>query len=89
MARPSIFRYAAWPWLLATFAVLIIGFRQAIFMVPTESTMGNVQRIFYYHLPHAILGLIFPYVNLVASLAYLYLRNRDPLKSLLLFVNCG
>ena len=82
MARPSIFRYAAWPWLLATFAVLIIGFRQAIFMVPTESTMGNVQRIFYYHLPHAILGLIFPYVNFLASLAFLFWRRRDPLKAL-------
>jgi heme exporter protein C len=82
VARPSIFRYAAWPWLLATFAVLIIGFRQAIFMVPTESTMGNVQRIFYYHLPHAILGLIFPYVNFLASLAFLFWRRRDPLKAL-------
>jgi heme exporter protein C len=82
VARPSILRYAAWPWLLATFAVLIIGFRQAIFMVPTESTMGNVQRIFYYHLPHAILGLIFPYVNFLASLAFLFWRRRDPLKAL-------
>ena len=47
-----------------------------------EETMGNLQRIFYYHLAHAILSLVFPYINLVASLAYLYWRRRDPLKAL-------
>jgi heme exporter protein C len=69
-------------WFLATVAVLIVGFREAIFLVPTEATMGNVQRIFYYHLPHAILGLVFPYVNFFASLAFLFWRRRDPLKAL-------
>lgn len=44
--------------------------------------MGNVQRIFYYHVPSAVMGLIFPYVNFVAALAYLYWRRRDPLKAL-------
>ena len=29
-----------------------------------------------------MLGLVFPYVNFVASLAYLYWRRRDPLKAL-------
>jgi heme exporter protein C len=82
VARPSAIRNAAWLWLLATIAVLVVGFRQAIFLVPTEATMGDVQRIFYYHLPHAILGLVFPYVNLIASLAYLFWRRRDPLKAL-------
>jgi heme exporter protein C len=62
--------------------VLIVGFREAIFLAPTEATMGNLQRIFYYHLAHAILSLVFPYVNLAASLAYLYWRHRDPLKAL-------
>ena len=82
MSRSSTVRNAAWLWFIATVAVLIVGFRQAIFLVPTEETMGNVQRIFYYHLPHAILGLVFPYVNFVASLAFLYWRRRDPLKAL-------
>jgi heme exporter protein C len=69
-------------WAAATLVVLTIGFRQAIFLVPTEATMGNLQRIFYYHVNHAILGLVFPYINCVASLAYLYWRRRDPLKAL-------
>lgn len=82
MSRPSILRIAAWPWLLATLAVLAVGFHQAIFVAPTEATMGNVQRIFYYHVPSAIMGLVFPYVNFLASLAYLFWRRRDPLKAL-------
>jgi heme exporter protein C len=82
VARSSVFRSIAWVWLLATVAVLVVGFRQAIFLAPTEATMGNLQRIFYYHVPHATLGLVFPYINVVASLCYLYWRRRDPLKAL-------
>ncbi len=69
-------------WLAVILIVLAIGFRQAIFLVPTEATMGNIQRIFYYHFPAAIMGLVFPYVNFIASVAYLYWRRRDPLKAL-------
>jgi heme exporter protein C len=82
VARSSTLRSLAWLWLAASIAVLVVGFRQAIFLAPTEATMGNLQRIFYYHLAHAILSLVFPYVNLAASLAYLYWRRRDPLKAL-------
>jgi heme exporter protein C len=39
--------------------------------------MGNLQRVFYYHLPHAILSFVFPYLNLGASLLYLWWRNRN------------
>jgi heme exporter protein C len=80
--RTPTLRNVAWLWFGMTVAVLVVGFRQAIFLVPAESTMGDVQRIFYYHLPHAILGLIFPYVNLIASLAFLFWRRRNPLKAL-------
>ncbi len=68
--------------LLATLAVLATGFRLAIFVAPTEATMGNVQRIFYYHVPTAMLSLVFPYINLAASIAFLVLRNRNPLSAL-------
>jgi heme exporter protein C len=39
-------------------------------------------RILYYHVPHSMLALVFPYVNFGASLFYLYWRKRDPLKAL-------
>jgi heme exporter protein C len=78
--RPSVLFGVAW--LAVALAMLVYGFRQAIFIAPTEATMGNVQRIFYWHVPSAILGLIFPYVNFFASIAFLYLRRRNPLSAL-------
>jgi len=80
--RSNIARTTGWIWFAAALLVLFEGFRQAIFLVPTESTMGNIQRIFYWHLPSAILSLVFPYVNLAASVAYLYFRHRNPLRAL-------
>ena len=44
--------------------------------------MGNVQRIFYYHVPTSMLSLIWPYVNFIASICYLAWRRRDPLRAL-------
>ncbi|CAN5560786.1 N/A [soil metagenome] len=82
IAAPAWLRTTGILWFIATIAVLLIGFRQALFVVPPDAELGDVQRIFYYHLPFAILGMVFPYVNLVASLAYLYLRHRNPFKAL-------
>ena len=79
---PAWLRNTAVLWFLATLAVLVVGFRQALFIAPPDAELGDVQRIFYYHLPFAILGLVFPYVNLAASLGFLYLRNRNPLSAL-------
>jgi len=80
--RSNIARTIGWVWFAATLLVLAESFRQAIFLVPTEATMGNVQRIFYWHVTEASLGCVFPYVNLLASLAFLYLRRRNPLSAL-------
>jgi heme exporter protein C len=82
VSRPSVLRIAAWPWLIATLAVLVYGFRQAIFLTPSDAAQGDVGRIFYYHVPSAMLSLVFPYINFLASLAYLSWRRRDPLKAL-------
>jgi heme exporter protein C len=80
--RSSGWKVIAALWAAATLVVLVIGFREAIFLVPTEATMGTLQRIFYYHVTHALWALVFPYINCIASLAYLYWRRRDPLKAL-------
>ena len=71
-------------YLLATIAVCLLGFGlyEAFVVAPTEATMGPVQRIFYWHVPLGIVGEITPYVNMVASLAYLYLRGRNPVAAL-------
>jgi heme exporter protein C len=80
--RTPTLRNVAWLWFGISVAVLAFGFRQAIFLVPTDAAQGNVGRIFYYHVPIAMLSLIFPYINFGASLFYLYWRRREPLKAL-------
>src|ERR1700750_574776 len=56
-------------------ALLLIGTYEAIFVAPVEATMGSVYRIFYWHVPINISAEVFPYVNMVASIAYLYVRR--------------
>jgi len=61
------------------FTIVLLGFStyQALFVAPTEQTMGDVQRIFYYHAPTAwVAGLCF-FVNLLASIVYLWKRRLD------------
>ena len=65
-------------WLLATLVVLVIGYREAIFLTPAEATMGDIFRIFYYHVTNASLGLVTPYINLIGSMGYLFWRKRNP-----------
>ena len=65
-----------------TLALLAYGFYDALFLAPTEATMGNLYRIFYYHVPSATLALIFPYVNFIASLIYLGTRRTHPSRAL-------
>jgi len=69
-------------WFAVTLVVLVIGFREAIFISPPDAAQGNVGRIFYWHVPSAMLGLVFPYVNFFASVAFLYLRRKNPLAAL-------
>jgi len=68
-------------WLVLTFAVLAVGFYEAC-TAPTEATMGNLYRVFFYHFPHTILSFLFPYLNCFASFAFLYWRSRDPERAL-------
>ena len=64
---------------LITVALMVWGFDQAIYVAPTESTMGEVQRIFYYHVPIAMLSFLFFAISFVASLVYLACRRSRPL----------
>ena len=80
--RTPTLRSVGWLWFGIAIAVLVVGFRQAIFLTPTDAAQGDVGRIFYYHVPIAMLSLIFPYLNFAASLVYLFWRKRDPLKAL-------
>jgi len=80
--RSRIFGPLGAVWFVLTLAAIVYATRLGLLLAPTEATMGNVQRIFYYHVPTSMLSLVFPYVNFIASVAYLFWRRRDPLKAL-------
>ena len=60
---------------LLTAILLSYALYEALVAAPTEQTMGNVQRIFYYHVPSAWTSFLLFTVNLVASLWYLISRS--------------
>jgi len=56
-------------------AFLAYGTYQALVVAPTEETMGDVQRIFYVHVPAATVGFTMFFVNFLASIYYLWKRS--------------
>jgi heme exporter protein C len=54
---------------------LAYGTYQGLVVAPTEETMGNVQRIFYVHVPAATTGFTLFFVNFLASIYYLWKRS--------------
>ena len=60
---------------LAVIALLAFGLYQALVVAPTEQTMGDVQRIFYYHVPSAWTGMLLFFTNFLASIWYLFKRT--------------
>jgi heme exporter protein C len=60
---------------IITLALLGFGFYQAMYAAPTEQTMGDIQRIFYYHVPSAWTAFILFFANFIASVIYLVRRG--------------
>jgi|WetSurMetagenome_2_1015567.scaffolds.fasta_scaffold156836_2 heme exporter protein C len=60
--------------------ILIPGMALALYMAliqaPRESTMGDLQRIFYFHVAAAIAGMTAFAINFICSIAYIARRNR-------------
>lgn len=81
--RPKPVPPLLWIGFIASVLILAYGLRLALFVAPTEATMGNIYRIFYWHVPINIVALVFPYVNLAASIWLLATRNTRPAQALL------
>lgn len=62
---------------LAVVTALLLSFAlyEALIGAPTEKSMGDVQRIFYYHVPSAWTAFLLFVTNFVASVIYLIRRN--------------
>jgi heme exporter protein C len=68
------------PWIQAHLAVTLVWILAALYMIflfaPEESSMGEVQRIFYIHMPAAVVALTAYALAFVASMVYLAKRSR-------------
>ena len=56
--------------------VMIVALYLVFVYAPTERTMGDMQRIFYFHVSSAWVGFFAFFVTLIASLAYLWKGTR-------------
>ena len=65
--------------LLDILAALCVGaaFWMALFYAPQEVEMGNVQRIFYFHVATAWTGMLGYFLAVITSIGYLRTRNLD------------
>jgi len=55
---------------------IAVGLYMALFYAPQEKTMGDAQRIFYFHVPSAWIGFLAFFVVFVASIMFLWKRER-------------
>jgi heme exporter protein C len=60
----------------AAVIALLLALGAVFFYAPVERTMGNVQRIFYFHVGSAWVGSVAFFVALIAGI--MYLRRRHP-----------
>ncbi len=61
---------------IVALANIAIALYMALFYAPREVTMGDAQRIFYFHVPSAWVGFLAFFIVFIASLMYLWKRER-------------
>jgi heme exporter protein C len=66
----------AWGLLAITACAMSVAIWMAFLYAPEEAVMGAVQRIFYFHVPAAIVTFASVFLLMGASIAYLWTRNR-------------
>jgi heme exporter protein C len=60
---------------VVTVVVMLIAVGLVFFYAPEERVMGEVQRIFYFHVPSAMMSFLAFFVTLVAGVVYLINRQ--------------
>ena len=63
--------------LFAALALFVAALYMVFIYVPTEAQMGVVQRIFYFHVPLAWLGLLSYTLVFISSIMFLWKRNAS------------
>ncbi len=65
-------------YVVITIALMVWGFYQAWYVAPVDGMQGEISRIFYYHVPNAMLCFLFFAISLIGSIGYLSYRNKLP-----------
>jgi heme exporter protein C len=60
---------------IITFLLLSWALYQGMWAAPQERTMGDIQRIFYYHVPSAWTSFLCFFANFIGSIVYLVRRS--------------
>jgi len=62
----------------AFLVVVLLGIAAyaSLFVAPTERTMGDIQRIFYLHMPSAVVAFCAFFITFVANLLYVFRRQE-------------
>src|SRR5437764_6271251 len=74
--RPTPFPIVSTVLLVLTFIGMMISIGMIFFFVPTDAIEGIPQRIFYFHVPVAWIGMLAFGVLAVASIAYLWKKDE-------------
>ena len=61
--------------LIVTGVLMLVNVYLIFIVAPTDAVLGEVQRVFYYHVPIAIVSFIAFFVVFVASIGYLVTRK--------------
>ena len=69
-------RVWTWSLLAVTGSLMTVALWMAFLYAPDEAVMGAVQRIFYFHVPAAIVTFLSVFILLGASIGYLSTRDR-------------
>jgi len=62
--------------MIAVFLGMVLALYMALIGAPRETTMGDLQRIFYFHVSAGITGMTAFAISFIASLMFLVRRNR-------------
>ena len=62
--------------ILLLLVAMVVALYGALLVAPKERSMGNIQRIFYFHVPAAMVSFLGFFVVFIGSVAYLRTRKH-------------
>lgn len=73
--RPILFPGAAGGLVILTGVLMLVNLYLIFMVAPTDAVLGHVQRIFYFHVPVAVVSFLAFFVVFIGSIGYLITRK--------------